>query len=709
MQSSNFSIIKALFLIWAMLCILLFINSPGKVTYVQWGNLAEWQDLAGKLARWNLASDLMNLFLASVGVVVFSGACTSLGIFVAKKIKIDNAVNSVTSFTGLALLATEFLIGHAILSLIFLTLGGLYQLTPIHVITVLSTGFLLGFRYIGSNFISAFTYMKSKPKETLSRKRDKTIVWLLISILFFSLWYSTARISYDASAIYYSNAKLSAMVQQIQFFVDDTFVVSAFQTAIQYTALIQVFGDQSARLFSWICGLVIIIFSVALGERIGMSQQARLILLALLLTSTALLDLMGDGKVDLISSAPAIAAVYWMVVEGQNNTLNRSQLLLIGVLIGLAIVSRPFNAFLLGIYVVLFYLQRLYLKLGFEPINYGRFMKTMLWIGMGVFVLGIYHLVLNWIILGNPLAFLSSISKIDPSNGPWDYSADQILVVRLLYPFVATFYNSPQTLGNISPLFLAFLPALFMPQIRKKTVFSKQMLILSAISIITLLLWIFIFFTVLELRYVLFVWAILFMPVAEIIATVLESDDYPFRSILGASIITLLVFTILRTLYISLDTYSPIDKNGAPQCYDSRFCQFLRPINQLASPGDRVLTLNAFRYYLRPDLFACSTQHDEYNRLRAAAKAGNESFWLEVYKEGYKYIAYENDYTTRHLQMGIIPSSDNTPEWLELMPIYGAPGDLAIAYVIKVKDPPSNINEVCQINTKGIWEVKFSK
>jgi hypothetical protein len=330
----------------------------------------------------------------------------------------------------------------------------------------------------------------------------------------------------------------------------------------------------------------------------------------------------------------------------------------------------------------------------------------MCWIGIGALGLGIYHLFANWLILGNPLAFLSSISSIDPANGPWDYNPDQILAVRLLYPFVATFYNSPQTLGNISPMFLAFLPAILIKDIRNEANISKQLWVLFIISMVALILWIFSFFTVYEIRYVLFLWAILFIPLAEIIATVLANTDYFFQKILHVLIVMLLVFFVWRTIYIPLDTYSPIDKQGNPQCNDSRFCEYLKSINKAAAPGDRVLTLGAFRYYLRSDLFACSTRNTEYKTLQKLTSQNAEAFWEEVYRQGYKYLAYENDYTIRHLQFAIIPSPDNTPRWIKLEPIFGVPGDLQVAYKINVSNPPVEIEATCQkISPKG-WEIR---
>jgi hypothetical protein len=97
--------------------------------------------------------------------------------------------------------------------------------------------------------------------------------------------------------------------------MENTFPVSVFHAVIQDSAGMQVFGDQSARMISWLFGVMNIAIAIALADLVGVSSLARRILPSLILTSTAFLDQMGDGRVDLISSVYSLAAVYWMAVR----------------------------------------------------------------------------------------------------------------------------------------------------------------------------------------------------------------------------------------------------------------------------------------------------------------------------------------------------------------------------------------------------------
>jgi hypothetical protein len=690
---------KILFQVWLGLCIGVFVFYPSRISYLYWVNFRDWRYFPEWLARLDWSRYLLEFLDAIGGVILFCVACISLGIFVARVFKINHHPNPSTPLSDLALFCTDFILGGGLFSIVFLIVAGINRLTPFWGALILLAGFLLGLRDLIRVISTVFGKNAVRPTP---ENNIKIILWISLAILLLSIFQSTARLSYDGNAIYFSDAKLTALSGRVAYFTDDTFVASVFQPAILYTAIIQLFGDQAARMLSWLCGVTIILISLALGEKIGLSKQARIILLAFMLTSTAFLDLMGDGKVDLISAAPVVASIYWAV--GSDNQTPKSRFLLIGFLAGYASVARPFNVFLLGIFLFLFYVQQAFLTDAIKN-KIKFFLLSLTWIGLGAIGWGVYYLFTNWMISGAPLAFLSSIAAINPASGPWDAAPNQILSLRLLYPFVVTFRNSPQSLGNITPLFIGFLPTIFDHAIRINAKITKELLSATLISGITLLLWIGFFFTIVEIRYVLFLWIILFMPVAELTATALQTEDKNLQKLEYLIIAALLGFVCLRTVYISIASYSPLDKHGNPQCFDFPLCQSLTPVNQSASAGERVLTLSAYRYYLRTDLFACSTTHEEYNLFQRLTESDANSFWKEIYRRGYKYIVVDNDYAIRHLRLGLIPNPSNAPNWIKLTPLYEYSGGKVAAYKIDAITMPISVEYRCSKNISGVWEV----
>jgi hypothetical protein len=688
---SNFG--EVALLVWSLICLVIFIYFPGTLSHLHDTSLYDFPILAGKLSRINIATYLLNTLVSFLGVSFFGVACVSLGKKLATNFKLNEEhVTDSHSFWSV-LIPTYFLIGNMAFSLIFSTLASLFHLSQMASVIILSLGLLSG-----------LWRLKKFPAIAVrsGTAQEKMIVALSVGILVVSLFQSSARISYDASSIYFSNAKLTALEQQAGYFLENTFVASVFQSTILYSVIIQIFGDQSARMISWLFGAATIPLGVALAGYGDASKLARRILPALILTSTAILDLMGDGKVDLFSAAYCLAAVYWFVKAGAFRQ-SRNLFILTGSLIGYACILRPQNTFLLGMFIAVHTLQQW--RAGDSAVY--PLARRVGWMMLGAAGFAVYHLLINKIVLGSALAFWSALTAIDPVNGPWGYTADTIWIYRLLYLVIVSYQNTGASLGTISPLVIAFLPAMAITEIRRRAAFSKNASQLYISTGLVLFLWLILFFTVVEIRYVIFLWIILFIPLAEIIAGLFESGSLPLRVTSFLLVILLMSYIFVRSAYISISTFSPVDEEGNPHCFDTVFCEQISAINEIAAPGDRVLTLSSLRYYLRTDLFACSTQHAEYRALKDLSFHKEDQFWSEVYQQGYKYISYERGYALDHVQLKVIPTPQTTPDWIELEPIFGKPGDSHISYKIHVTDPPIDITSVCRKNNAtGNWEVQ---
>ena len=533
--------------------------------------------------------------------------------------------------------------------------------------------------------------------------RDPIALLLAALAVALSVGYSAAQISYDATSLYFSDAKLSALTHSIGYFIQDPFVASIFLAGINYAAIIQVFGDQAARLYSWASGLAIIALALATAEALEVPKRARMILLGMIVSSTAIFDLLGDGKIDLAATAPALAAVYWILRRPAGT---RREHLLIGFLAGMAMAARPFNILLMPTIILFVILQDTMFATEAPPgKRFSNLFGAAIWIAIGASPWLAYILVTNWIIVGDPIAFIKSFLRLQSGAYPLSFPADRVWANRLLYPFSITYINHGQSLGNISPLFLGLLPLGLWGPIRRRTGLSKRLRLAIFAAVGTLLVWLVVSSMVFEIRYIIFLWVLLFMPVAVWAAAALEAPDALMQALVRPAVVTMLLFVIVRTVYVSLDTYSPVDRHGNAHCYYFEKCAIVQTVNQIAQPGERLLMLNAFRYYLRQDLFACSTGSTEYQSLQRLSRTDSLRFWTEAYREGNTLLVFQEDYVLGHLYLGMLPSPVNAPPWLHLEPIAGKPGDELVIYRMTATNPPVRIEKRC-VNTPDGWLVQ---
>lgn len=693
MQTKSF-LTQSFLLAWLAACLAYFVI-VSRVDYLRFFTLPSWPLFLESLSRIAPARYLLDLFAALGGISLFSMASLSLGLTLLKS-RIPNAPK-------LAITATAFVLGEIVFSLIFLLLINLRWLTPITAGVALLTGFLGGFPALRA-------WLRGLPRPALPidfRRRERFLLGLLGGILILGLLFSSARLGYDAVVEYFSHAKIMAVSQRpIVLYPSDPFLVSSFHSTILFTSIIQLFGDQSARMLAWMNGLAILLLGLALGRELGLTPRARLWFLTLALTSTAFVDLLGDGKVELISTAPILAALYWMLRSLE--TPSRDNFLLVGILSGFAIISRSYNIFLVPVFVVLFYLNQMRVELQTEGFRFWKFARPILWMLPPLLILGAFHLYENWSFLRSPIAPLTYGLDLK-SDWQWQFDPAILNTLRALYPLTVTFMNSPQSLGNISPLAVACLPFLFVKRIRDGFHPSAQMKRLAAVALATLVLWVALFFTVVEIRYIFFLWIILFLFMAQVLESIVENAERVVRPFTPLLVILLLTYIGGRAFVISLGTYSPVDKSGQAHCYDLSVCVFFDAVNREAPAGARVFALNAYRYYLRPDLFACSSRAEEYASLPQLAKEDPSGFWAEVYRRGFGYLIYEENFAVRHSRFGSVPDAASAPGWLNVRVVASTPGEKGVVYRLEAESPPDLPETVCVQNDKGTWEVRPSR
>ncbi|GAB4492548.1 MAG: hypothetical protein Fur0016_24640 [Anaerolineales bacterium] len=668
------------------------INSQVSYLHLFFLSKMPWQQESFMALRWTTFVSSLLLSLVGIGLFVAASFLASAAFFGWQTVSLPKILSA-------------FVLGEILLSVFFLSLLVLTGLQPSQTAVVLALCALPVTLQPGLALRQSLAAAWQAPR--LAWPRGWSLPWWLFFIFISALGFSSTRLSYDAVAYYFSQARLMAITGQAKLYsFSDAFVVSSLHPEILFAALIQIFGDQAARLLSWVNGAVILLAGWEIGKLVGLSKPARLYFLTLLLTSTAFVDLLGDGKVELISTAPIVVALWWMIDSLQHPS--RRHFLLIGALLGFAIIARPYNIFLVPVFTILFYLFQTWPVLRAQGLKAALyFTRPLLWMFPTLLLMGAFHLWQNDLWLGSPLAPLTYARELDSGDWQWQFDPASLNILRLFYPLTVTFMNTPQSLGNISPLFVGFLPFLLFSGIRASIRFSESLRSLLLGALLTLILWITIFFTVVEIRYVFFLWIVFFLFGAQVIEETLQALPKGYQAILRAALTLLLSFILVRTLVISLATYSPIDANGQAHCYDIAFCTFLDPLNENAAEGERVFVLNAYRYYLRPDLFACSSQAQEYAPLQSLAKENDGTFWAELYRQGFQYLTYEKNFAEFHSHFGTIPPVESAPEWLNVEMI-SSDGNQRI-YKLHVNSPHFSPLNTCTQTNNGIWQVTTKK
>lgn len=685
-------VFSALTLAWLILALILsFIISHYDFVHIHFLPLQpQFIELPRQIASSGYWLDLIK---SAIGAAVFSGACISLGFAVLgnwQKLGADY----------LAIGASAFLIGQILLSVVLLTCIVLYTLTPRIVAIILAMALLSGVRYIPG-------YLRAWPGVHLPaefRRTDRFVLAIALAVFTLTALYSSAILGYDSVVQYFSQPKILAVTQTaVLTYPQDPFLISSLHTEILYTALMQISGDQSARLLPWINGLVIILLGLAIGKEAGLSGKARLWFLVLMLTSTAFVDILGDGKVELVSTAPLLAGVYWILKSFKQP---RGEVFaLVGFLLGFAIIARPYNIFLVPLFAVTLYASHLVTQNRNSDFDFGKFVRMAGWMLVPLLAMGAFHLLQNWLWLGNPVAMIAARTAVSEGTWQWQFDPRLLNVYRLLYPFVVSFANSPQSLGNVSAFFVGFLPFLLMKRIRRTLQERPALLRLGLAATVTHALWLGFFFTVVEIRYILFLWVVFFLVIGQVIDRTAEQFKLPVGILLGPLAVLALAYMGARTVLIASDTYSPVDSSGQAHCRGLAFCTFLDSLNEAAAPGERVFVLNAYRYYLRPDLFECASQSQEYYSLQTLAQEGSPRFWTEVYQAGFRYVTYEDNFASFHARFGTLPGTQGVPSWLQISVLASSPDNLEKIYRLVATGAAVPQAMSCQRNAAGVWQV----
>ena len=546
--------------------------------------------------------------------------------------------------SALAEVSTGFLLGQGLLAAVWLLLGLVHQFKLSIVLPVLSIGILLLLKLRVTGAIAAFEI-----KEHFKQIRRESWPWQLLaaSVVLWALYgiVSVARpLSGDSMFFHLVIPKVMAASHRLTLYGFSPTMASLGLLGEMHYALLALLGSlEAAQLSSWptylVCGIILGSSLKILGAR----TRGVWIGLVALFSSTAALNWVGEGKVEIFPCAMALAAFFWALAVQLTPT--RRSAFLIGLFSGFAILGKLsyLLTFLPGICVLIGWPWLGKIKIinkkiiSFEIGFLVRQTFAFLW---GTILVLIPNILKNKVFLGDPLApFLPRGGKyFSWINEAW-YLPETIRHIKIFYPFALTFGQYFAEYGNLSPLVLAFLPlSLLLP----RPADFRQ----SRVVPVTLAAWIPIFLYActspdkLVTRYFLAA-LVMCIPLAAISA---EAALFSFRSkwvdgiILSACFLTLISVIDWSQSYIfSASDALDVFKRGNQHCeMNPGWCEVMEPINLQAAEGSRVLSSTEYIYFLRPDLIQCAGLNSAVAELFSEKTA--EKRLLKLREMGFTYL-----------------------------------------------------------------------
>jgi hypothetical protein len=472
------------------------------------------------------------------------------------------------------------------------------------------------------------------------------------------------------------------------------------QGEMHYAALMALGSPDAARLFAWPTIIAGAVMLLAIGSGVGLRRRGQWISLACVFTSSAIIWLSGDCKVDLFAAALGLAAYYWATQIGEHQRF--SALGLTGLFTGFAVVAK------LSYIPVL--LPGIVLLLGWKMFAYtrdkARFGSSLRSVGATFFQLGFWiflaifpHLIKNYVLFDNPTAPFSA-SGMGWADQRW-FGAETTRRIILTYPFALTFGQYWGQYGNISPLVLAFLPLAFLLP-RPRSFQDSPLAAITLAALAGLTCWVILRPSLLSPRYILAT-LLLFIPVAARAAEHISLSNPKQQWLRGSIMVGIIVTMVAVGTYFNRITFFPSRTvrylaGGMSQCErDGVYCRAMEALNEQAEPGARIFLAAYYRYWLRPDLLQCVSGEDDSYILRERT---SEERWLNIYKRGFQYLLAD-----KITQSKMIESLDTAqpPQWLRIIPIF----ELAHLSVYRLDfiDPPSEPQVECSQISPPAWDL----
>ena len=614
---------------------------------------------------------------------------------------------------ALAVLASGFLLGQGILSILWMILGlaGFFKLLVI--LPVLLLIVILSFSAISELKDLFFFLIKS----FWSQIRQLSIIWkiifslTLITILLFGLGALLLPPTGDAESFYMVIPKIMAgtgrFLPQPNYY---EFSKIGFFGEMHYAALMVLNNFVAAKFFVWFNALCVAVLLIVIGNDFKLKTTSKILLLIMLFSSSTFINYIADGKVDIFAAALGLAGYYWATQIRDKNWFASA---LAGLFLGLAIVAKLSYALVIPLGFAIIIIWNLFLDAKNQELKFlGAVKKGLISTAIIILFTVIVYLpqvIKNKVVYGDPWASRYSLTQSQPWldsfwSHPTDEGEDNPLAVvnqpalktestpvlipaktpvkktvktitppqqikdwpatsRLIFliltsPLAFTVWTYPGKGGNLSILVLSFLPLLFFW--RPTNYLQKQIITMTLAGIF---LWIIVRSTGVTPRYILPTLLLLLPLMAAAGQKVLEQRKTLLQFIIVAS----LIFVLASGLFIQLFVFQKFRSNVCalkPKTFYGPNCNSLNFLNQKALDSDRVFLVGYNGFYLKPSLLVNLDNNQEKLQFLFLHQ---DQPWEYLFNHGFKYVVIQKEVNFRvMLQL----ENDPQPDWLNIQRIY---------------------------------------
>ena len=575
---------------------------------------------------------MLDLIIPVIISLIYTMSCIFLGLIISRYIKYNPD------------LPGAFLIGLGSFTLILLSIGFLHQFSSGILTSIICCIIVSGIYLIQSDLKTIQRSWYDWFKHSLLIKIVAGIVVLIIGIR--ALIFQPLG---DSAAYYMVLPKLIAASHQIMLMPGcESFGQISFFNELHYAALISLGGVYAAKFFIWIVFLVAVLILFQISDAIKTGLYGKYIIFAIVITSSAFTDLIFTATVDWFAAAFGLAACYQALKFSESE--KNLPLILAGFFSGLAIIGKISYAytFLPGILILLYwhYLSKISFSWNIIKENTKAVIKTGIIFGFGSFIPILANMIKNYLLFNQPLVPFIITGYQTGLNQVW-YTPGNALWIIATYPFALVFGTYPMQGGTISPLFLAFLPLIFLLPASVRNINFNKIAICSLICISM---------SIIVTPYI-FAPRYLMVPLLLSIVIIATAAGYYLstHSLLSLLIILFTIMVITITLINSTISISSTIKYG--ECANIKvgpICNASQVINDQASNDDRVLMLGYYTYWLQDNLIVnlSSRPEREYIQCMFNSPDGRVQY---LYSKNFTYIfsdgSFKNvsqDFTTQN-------------------------------------------------------------